>query len=104
MVAPQPRLGIIQRIAISVWLLIGTFVCMWFLSLLHIHMPVIHNDSIDIFVQTTPAGALAGVALFFLPYPLWQRIFAFVLYAPIAGVVTLLVVLSIGCAIFHDCL
>jgi hypothetical protein len=77
---------------------------MWLLSLLHIHLPLARSDLINVFAQTLPAGALAGVALFFLPYPLWQRVLAFVLYAPIAGVVTLLIALSIACSVFHDCL
>jgi hypothetical protein len=77
---------------------------MWLLAVLGLHIPVTHNDSVDMFGQTIPGSTLAGIAIFFLPYPLWQRVFAFVLYAPIAGVVTLIVALSIACYVFHDCL
>src|SRR5438552_8008474 len=104
MVAQRQQFSALTKVGIGVWLLIGPYLCMWLLGAIGLRLPVTHNDSIDIFGQTTPSGALAGVALFFLPVPLWQRVLSFVLYAPIAGVVTLIVALSIACYIFHDCL
>ena len=90
--------------SVAAWLIVGPFLCTWLLGALRVHLPVTHNDSIDIFGQTIPSSTLAGIAIFFLPYPRWQRVLAFVLYAPIAGVVTLIVALSIACYVFHDCL
>jgi hypothetical protein len=104
MVERAQRLSLPKRLGIAIWLLIGPLLCMWLIGAVGFNIRVTHNKSINSFAQTTPSGALAGIALFFLPYPLWQRVFAFVLYAPIAGVVTFLAVVSIACFFFHRCL
>jgi hypothetical protein len=104
MVVQQQHFSALSKISIGIWLLIGPFLCLWLLGTIGIRLPFTHNDSVDIFLQMIPGGALGGIALFFLPVPAWQRVLAFVFYTPIAGVLTLYVTLFIGCYFFHDCL
>jgi hypothetical protein len=88
MVAQRQQFSAPIKIGIGIWLIVGPFLFMWLLGTVGLRIPVTHNDSVDIFLQMLHSGALAGIALFFLPVPLWQRILSFVLYAPVAGVVT----------------
>jgi hypothetical protein len=105
MVVQLQQPGVLAKIGIGIWLLIGPFLGLWLLGMIGVRLPPLtHNDSIDAFLQMIPGGVLGGIALFFLRVPLWQRTLSFVLYAPIAGVLTLYVALFIGCYVFHDCL
>jgi hypothetical protein len=104
MVAQSHSLSVSRRVAVIVWLLIGPFLCMRILGALHVDMPMTHKDSIDIFLQTVPSSMLAGIAIFLIPQPFWWRIFAFLFYAALAGVITLAIALTIACSVFHDCL
>jgi|ERR1700731_847644 len=89
---------------IVLWLIVGPVLFSYVLNDIGVRLPLAHNDSIDIVGQTILGPALAGIALFLLPVPLWQRVLSFVLYAPIAGVVTFIVAVSVSCYIFHSCL
>jgi hypothetical protein len=94
--------------AIAAWLIVGpylfSYVLIDILDKTDLRLPLIGDDSIAIFEPTTLGSAVVGLSLFLLPVPLWKRVLAFVLYAPIAGVVTLIVSLSVGCYLFHSCL
>jgi hypothetical protein len=94
--------------AIAAWLIVGpnlfSYVLIDILNKTDLSLPRIGDDSIAIFEPTTLGSALAGLSLFLLPVPLWQRVLAFVLYVPIAGVLTLIVWLSVSCYLLHSCL
>jgi hypothetical protein len=98
------RSGSVPIWIIVVWLIVGPVLFLYVLNDIGVRLPLAHDDSIDIFGQTILGPALAGIALFLLPVPLWQRVLSYVVYAPIAGVLTFIVAVSIACYVFHSCL
>ena len=101
---PQKRFNAPLIWGIVAWLIVGPYLCFWLVGVIGLRIPLTHVDSIDMFGQTIVPGGLAGIAMYFLPLPLWQRVLAFVVYSPIAGVGTFLVVVSLACYFTHNCL
>jgi hypothetical protein len=103
MVAPSQKRTLTIWI-VGIWLIIGPFISFYLFQLVVPKTPPTHNEWIDLFWRPVVASALSGIPLFFLPIRPWQRILAIVLYAPLAGYWTMLILLYVACYAFHNCL
>ncbi len=95
------RLRIVGLSALIGWLIVGPYLCLIGIDSMLTEKP---SGSFWFYSPAWAATGIAGIAIFFLPHALWKRVFVFVVYVPIVGVVLPLAAVVIACIVFHDCL
>jgi len=104
MVAQRQQFSALTKTIIVIWLLIGPCLCIWLLSTILSGLSVSRDSPLALYGRLIGGGAVAGIAVFFLHGPLWQRALLFVLYAPAAGLLSFIAAIYVGCYVFHNCI
>ena|ERR1043166_4061317 len=98
---PEKRLSVFGVSALISWLVIGPYLCLMLVDSMLTTRP---SGSFWFYSPAWVASGLAGTALFFLPHALWKRVFGFLVYVPVVGVILPFAAVYIACIVFHDCL
>jgi hypothetical protein len=97
----QKRSTVLKALAVGLWLLVGPYICLMLIASM---FPDRSEASLLFYPPAWVATAIAALAIYFLPLPLWQRVYAFIVYVPIVSLILPVASLFVACFLFHDCL